>query len=155
MSAERTFTIRQLCREFAVTPRALRFYEDKGLLSPTRSGMNRVYSPRDRARLLLILRGKRVGFSLSEIREMLDLYDEDDIHVTQMATSITRFRKRIVELEAQKVEIGLAIEGLRTTCSAVEARLGELRPDLLKSAIEAADLPVPGDRKDALSGPHR
>ena len=161
MTADRTFTIRQLCREFAVTPRALRFYEDKGLLSPSRNGMNRVYSPRDRARLLLILRGKRVGFSLSEIREMLDLYDEDDVHVTQMATSITRFRKRIVAesgvlaLEAQREEIGLAIEGLRTTCSTVEARLGELRPDLLKSAIEAADIPSPGDRKDALSGPNR
>ena len=155
MTADRTFTIRQLCREFAVTPRALRFYEDKGLLSPTRNGMNRVYSPRDRARLLLILRGKRVGFSLSEIREMLDLYDEDDIHVTQMATSITRFRKRIVELEAQKVEIGLAIEGLRTTCSTIEGRLGELRPDLLKNAIDAAEMAAPGDKKDALSGPNR
>jgi len=155
MSPDRTFTIRQLCREFAVTPRALRFYEDKGLLSPTRNGMNRVYSPRDRARLLLILRGKRVGFSLSEIREMLDLYDEDDIHVTQMATSITKFRKRIVELEAQRVEIELAIEGLRTTTSAVEARLGELRPDLLRAAIEAAAVVSPGDRKDGLSGANR
>ena len=69
---ERTFTIRQLCVELKVTPRALRFYEDKGLVSPARDGMNRVYDYRDRARLQLILRGKRVGFSLSDIREILD-----------------------------------------------------------------------------------
>ncbi len=135
---DRTYTIRQLCREFAVTPRALRFYEDKGLLSPGRNGMNRIYSPRDRARLVLILRGKSVGFSLGELREMLDLYDVDDVHVTQMAASITKFRKRIVALEAQRANIELAIEGLRTTTAAVETRLSELRPDLLQQAIEAA-----------------
>ena len=67
----RTYTIRQLCLEFKCTPRALRFYEDKGLLTPARDGMNRVYSYRDRARLQLILRGKRVGLSLSEIGEIL------------------------------------------------------------------------------------
>ena len=145
MSADRTYTIRQLCREFSVTPRALRFYEDKGLLNPGRNGMNRVYSPRDRARLVLVLRGKRVGFSLIEIGEMLDLYDEDEIHVTQMAASVTKFRKRIVELEAQRKDIELAIDGLRETCAAVEARLGELRPDLLKAATDAAPAP-PGDR---------
>ncbi len=75
---ERTYTIRQLCIEFKVTPRALRFYEDKGLLSPAREGLNRVYNYRDRARLTLILRGKRVGLSLSEIREILDLYKLGD-----------------------------------------------------------------------------
>jgi len=75
---ERTFTIRNLCNEFKATPRALRFYEDKGLLSPAREGLNRVYSHKDRVRLQLILRGKRVGLSLSEIRELLDLYDEND-----------------------------------------------------------------------------
>lgn len=153
MNSDRTFTIRQLCREFGVTPRALRFYEDKGLLSPGRSGMNRVYSPRDRARLLLIQRGKRVGFSLAEIRDMLDLYDEDDIHATQMAASVTKFRKRIVELEAQRVDIQLAIDGLHTALSAIEARLGELRPDLLKSAIGAVSSKPSGDTADAVQGP--
>jgi DNA-binding transcriptional MerR regulator len=74
----RTYTIRQLCLEFKCTPRALRFYEDKGLLNPARDGMNRVYSYRDRARLQLILRGKRVGLSLAEIGEILDLYDADE-----------------------------------------------------------------------------
>ena len=72
---ERTFTIRQLCNEFKATPRALRFYEDKGLLTPAREGLNRVYSHKDRVRLQLILRGKRVGLSLSEIRELIDMYE--------------------------------------------------------------------------------
>ena len=85
---ERTYTIRQLCREFDVTPRSLRFYEDKGLLSPGRQGVNRVYSHRDRGRLILILRGKLVGFSLNEIGEMLDLYDKDERHAAQMAAAL-------------------------------------------------------------------
>lgn len=75
----KTYTISELAREFQVTPRALRFYEDKGLLSPTRDGLNRVYSTRDRARLKLILQGKSVGFSLSDIREILDLYTLEGI----------------------------------------------------------------------------
>ena len=77
----RTYTITQLCDEFGVTARALRFYEDEGLISPQRIGLSRVYSWRDRARLAWILRGKRVGFSLSDIREMIDLYDVDDDRV--------------------------------------------------------------------------
>ena len=85
---ERTYTIRQLCVEFKVTARALRFYEDKGLLSPKRDGMNRVYGYRDRARLTLILRGKRVGLCLSEIREILDLYSADDNGAVQNARSL-------------------------------------------------------------------
>jgi DNA-binding transcriptional MerR regulator len=130
----RTFTIRQLCKEFEVTPRSLRFYEDKGLLNPSRNGMNRVYAPRDRARLQLILRGKRVGFSLAEIREMLDLYDKDETHAAQMAISVSKFRKRIAELQTQRIDIDLAIEGLKTTCTALEARLARVSPDLLPCA---------------------
>jgi DNA-binding transcriptional MerR regulator len=83
--AERTYTISQLAREFEVTPRALRFYEDKGLLTPRRDGMNRVYSHRDRAKLQLILRGKRVGLSLIEIKEILDLYKVDQRAQAQTA----------------------------------------------------------------------
>ena len=131
---DRTFTIRQLCAEFGVTPRSLRFYEDKGLLNPARDGLNRVYAVRDRARLQLILRGKRVGFSLAEIRDMLDLYDRDDMHKTQMATSVAKFRQRIVELEAQKRDIDLAIADLRAGCTDLEARLAEVRPERLPSA---------------------
>jgi DNA-binding transcriptional MerR regulator len=131
---ERTFTIRNLCVEFKVTPRALRFYEDKGLLYPAREGMNRVYNHRDRARLQLILRGKRVGLSLSEIREILDLYDENDGGAAQMAKSLKKFRERISALEAQREDIDGAIEQLRGGCERMERQLGEIRPDLLPQA---------------------
>ena len=130
----RTFTIRQLCLEFKCTPRALRFYEDKGLLSPARDGMNRVYSYKDRARLQLILRGKRVGLALAEIGEILDLYEVDDGGAQQAAKSLKKFRERIVALERQKVDIDGAIEQLRAGCEAMERRLTETRPDLLPRA---------------------
>ena len=133
---ERTFTIRQLCVEFKVTPRALRFYEDKGLLSPAREGLNRVYNHRDRARLILILRGKRVGLSLSEIREILDLYKIDDGGATQMAKSLKKFRERIVAFEAQREDVEHAIELLRDACAHFEGRLAKVRPDLLPQAAD-------------------
>jgi DNA-binding transcriptional MerR regulator len=133
---ERTFTIRNLCVEFRVTPRALRFYEDKGLLYPAREGLNRVYNHRDRARLQLILRGKRVGLSLSEIREILDLYDENDGGAAQMAKSLKKFRERILALEAQRDDIDGAIEQLRQGCDRMERQLTELRPDLLPRAAD-------------------
>ena len=133
---ERTFTIRNLCVEFRVTPRALRFYEDKGLLSPAREGLNRVYNHRDRARLQLILRGKRVGLSLSEIREILDLYDENDGGASQMAKSLKKFRERISALEAQREDIDGAIEQLRGGCDRMERQLSQIRPDLLPRAAD-------------------
>src|SRR5438067_9445770 len=104
---ERTFTIRQLCLEFKATPRALRFYEDKGLLAPARQGLNRIYSPRDRARLQLILRGKRVGLSLAELREILDLYELGDS--AQQAASLRKFREKVVALEQQRADLDKAI----------------------------------------------
>jgi DNA-binding transcriptional MerR regulator len=131
---DRAWTIRQLCREFAVTPRALRFYEDKGLLSPERRGASRIYSGRDRARLQLILRGKRVGFSLAEIAELLALYDRQDGGATQMAASLVRFRRRIEELRRQREDIAKAINELETGCAWMEERLAEVRPDLLPQA---------------------
>ena len=132
----RTFTIRQLCQEFRCTPRALRFYEDKGLLSPARDGMNRVYSYKDRARLQLILRGKRVGLALAEIGEILDLYEVGDGGAQQAARSLKKFRERIVALESQKLDIDNAIEELKAGCEAMEKRLAETRPDLLPRAQE-------------------
>ncbi|MBI1197611.1 MAG: MerR family transcriptional regulator [Phenylobacterium sp.] len=132
----RTYTIRQLCLEFKCTPRALRFYEDKGLLNPARDGMNRVYSYRDRARLQLILRGKRVGLSLSEIGEILDLYEADESGAQQAAKSLRKFRERIVALEQQKLDIDHAIEELQKGISAMEQRLAETRPDLLPRAVD-------------------
>jgi len=132
----RTYTIRQLCLEFKCTPRALRFYEDKGLLNPARDGMNRVYSYRDRGRLVLILRGKRVGLSLSEIGEILDLYEADDSGVQQAAKSLKKFRERIVALEQQKKDIDDAIAQLQGGIAAMEKRLSETRPDLLPRAAD-------------------
>lgn len=120
---ERNFTIRQLCVEFGCTPRALRFYEDKGLLAPARQGLNRVYSYRDRARLVLILRGKRVGLALAEIREILELYDRHDGGTTQNTLALAKFRKRIVALERQREDIDQAIEELRTACDRLESVL--------------------------------
>jgi DNA-binding transcriptional MerR regulator len=108
-----TFTITDLAGEFNVTPRAIRFYEDKKLLRPVRQGLNRVYSRRDRARLMLILRGKRLGFSLSEIREMLDLYDLGDGQVEQLRMTLKRSRERLTVLESQRRDINEAIRGLK------------------------------------------
>lgn len=125
----RTYSIRQLCLEFTCTPRALRFYEDKGLLTPARDGMNRVYTYRDRARLQLILRGKRVGLSLSEIREILDLYEADDTGAQQAATSLRKFSHRIVALKQQKIDIDQAIAQLQQGIADMQARLAAARPE--------------------------
>ena len=131
---ERVWSIRQLCREFDVTPRALRFYEDKGLLGPERRGTSRIYSGRDRARLQLILRGKRVGFSLAEVADLLALYDREDGGATQMAASLGKFRERIEQLRRQREDIANAINELETGCAWIEERLAEVRPDLLPQA---------------------
>lgn len=107
-----SFGIADLCAEFGVTPRALRFYEDEQLIAPERRGTQRIYSHRDRARLAWILRGKRVGFSLGEIREMIDLYDLGDGRRTQREVAIARCRDRIALLEGQKRDIDAAIAEL-------------------------------------------
>ncbi len=130
----RTYSIRQLCREFGVTARALRFYEDKGLLAPARKGQTRVFSARDRARLKLIVQGKNVGFSLIEIREMLDLYDRKDGNAQQLAVSLKKFRGQVEALKQQREAVDAAIETLTTGCAWIEKRLTEFRPDLLPQA---------------------
>ena len=124
----RTYTIRQLCQEFDCTPRALRFYEDKGLLSPERDGMNRVYSYRDRARVKLILGGKRIHLALAEIRELIDLYDADETGLQQAEKSLRKFEQRMVELEAQKVEIDQALSLLKMGCERMQQRLAAAAP---------------------------
>jgi len=120
---DRTYTISQLAREFEVTPRALRFYEDKGLLTPRREGMNRVYSHRDRGRLQLILRGKRVGLSLIEIKEILDLYKVDQR--AQAQTALKSYRARVIALEAQREDIDAAIEVLTDSITKLEEFLAK------------------------------
>ncbi|ADZ71662.1 MerR family transcriptional regulator [Polymorphum gilvum] len=117
------FTIGDLAKEFGVTLRTLRFYEDRGLLNPKRDGMNRVYNRRDRARLKLVVMGKRVGFSLTEIRDMLDLYDLRDGQVTQLRVALSRFSEQIAVLETQRKDIEQAIEELSRTVEIVSGML--------------------------------
>ncbi|MCB4379454.1 MerR family DNA-binding transcriptional regulator [Synechococcus sp. MU1644] len=106
-------TIRQMCEAFDVTPRTLRFYEAKELLSPIRQGQRRLFTRRDRARLKLILRGKRFGFSLEEIRQLLDLYDMGDQQQTQLARTYDIARDRLADMERQRDELTEAIDDLR------------------------------------------
>lgn len=117
------FSISDLSTEFGVTARALRFYEDEGLISPERRGTARIYSHRDRARLAWILRGKRVGFSLGEIRELLDLYDIGDGRRAQRSATIARCRDRIALLDAQKHDIDAAIAELSQFIALIEPGL--------------------------------
>ncbi|MCC2113582.1 MAG: MerR family DNA-binding transcriptional regulator [Hyphomicrobiales bacterium] len=125
MPSKAIFTIGDLAREFDITLRTLRFYEDRGLLNPRRQGQQRLYSRRDRARLDLILRGKRVGFSLNEIKEMLDLYDLRDGQVTQMRVALGKFQDRISALRRQKQDIEEAIVELERTVEIVGGILRE------------------------------
>ena len=131
---DRSWTLRQLCDEFGVTPRALRFYEDRQLLDPARRGQARVYGARDRARVRLIVRGRRVGFSLAELRDLLDLYDERDGGAAQMAASLPKFRERIAALREQRDDVDHSIAVLEEGCARLEARLAQVRPDLLPQA---------------------
>ena len=108
-----TMTIREMCDAFDVTPRTLRFYEAKELLFPIREGQKRLFTKRDRARLKLILRGKRFGFSLEEIRQLLDLYYMDDQQKTQIERTYAIARERLADMEAQRDELTETINDLR------------------------------------------
>jgi DNA-binding transcriptional MerR regulator len=99
--SHRTYTITELTQMFDITPRTLRYYEEVGLIHPERRGVHRIYNDRDRVRLQLILRGKRLGFSVPEIADMLSLYDADPTEVTQLRDVIRRGDQKLLEVEAQ------------------------------------------------------
>jgi DNA-binding transcriptional MerR regulator len=123
---EQLMTIRQMCEAFDVTPRTLRFYEQKELLSPIREGTKRLFTRRDRARLKLILRGKRFGFSLEEIRQLLDLYYEGDQQVAQLTKTHELARKHLADMRRQRDELDEAIGDLEGQLDWVQRRLSEL-----------------------------
>jgi DNA-binding transcriptional MerR regulator len=122
---DQTYSISELCREFDITPRTLRFYEQKGLLAPARRGWTRIFNYRDRARLQLILRGKRVGFSLDDIKEILDLYNLKDGQLTQLQVASVKMRERLEALRNQRVELEQTIGDLERTCGIVDGMLKE------------------------------
>jgi DNA-binding transcriptional MerR regulator len=125
MSGNQEFSIGEMCDSFGVTARALRFYEDEQLIAPERRGTARIYSERDRARLTWILRGKRVGFSLNDIREMLDLYDLGDRQQTQLRVTLERCRERIDALRRQKDDIDTTIAELGEFVAQLSQTLGD------------------------------
>lgn len=106
-------TIRQMCDAFDVTPRTLRFYEAKELIFPIRDGQKRLYTRRDRGRLKLILRGKRFGFALEEMRQLLNLYDRGDAQEEQLKRTYAAARERLAQMEQQRDELTEAIDELR------------------------------------------
>ena len=112
-SSKPLFSIGEMCDAYGVTARALRFYEDEGLIAPERRGTQRLYSERDRARVAWVLRGKRTGFSLAEIRELLDLYDLGDQRRTQKLMALEKCREKIVTLERQRSDIDATITELK------------------------------------------
>lgn len=121
--SEDLMTIRQMCDAFDVTPRTLRFYEARELIFPQRRGQHRLYDRRDRARLILILRGKRFGFSLEQIRQLLQLYEPGGTNRAQIAATIGVGRDRLADMERQYAELSEAIADLRQQISDAEGRL--------------------------------
>ena len=128
--SDQLMTIREMCAAFGVTPRTLRFYESKELLFPVREGQKRLFTKRDRARLKLILRGKRFGFSLEEIRQLLDLYDMDDQQITQLTRTYDIAKDRLADMERQRAELDEAIAELKEQLDWGAQMIGALkRPD--------------------------
>ena len=119
------YSIGELCDEFAVTARALRFYEDEALIAPERRGTQRLYTERDRARLAWILRGKRVGLSLADIKELLDLYDIGDDRRTQRLKTIERCQGQVDKLKRQRIDIDATIKELEDFIALVKAQTAE------------------------------
>lgn len=123
--SERFYTVTELAAELGTTPRAVRFYETKGLLAPKRAGSTRVYTHRDRARLVLIQRGKRLGFSLADIKEYLDLYVVDTTQTEQLRLLRDKVTARMAALQAQRADIDQTLGELGDIKATVDATLGD------------------------------
>jgi DNA-binding transcriptional MerR regulator len=134
MERGRLFTVTELAKDLGMTARAIRFYEDKGLIAPQRAGTTRVYSGRDRARMVLILRGKRLGFSLNAIKEYLDLYDQDLTQHKQLRLLLTAVSKRREQLLAQREAIDEALSELDDIAAQTEAALKTPAPRAKRAA---------------------
>lgn len=147
---EPLYTVGELATELEATPRALRFYEDRGLLQPRRIGQNRVYSHRDRARLILILRGKRLGFSLAEIGEWLALYDADPLQIEQTRHLARRIEARLARLERQRHDLEATIGELGRIRAEIAAHLAAVRAHETSPGLDRwlvrADEPQPTNR---------
>ncbi len=121
-----TFSISELAREFDVTPRTIRYYESEGLLSPARQGQRRIYSPRDRVTLALILRGKRLGFSLAEAKEIIELYDAPQGEAGQLRLLLDKLADKRLELEAKRRDAESALASMDEYAARCRARLEQL-----------------------------
>jgi DNA-binding transcriptional MerR regulator len=126
-SANRTYAIGELAREFGITSRTLRLYEEEGLLDPQRDGTRRIYNERNRVRLRLILRGKRLGWSLSEIRESFDLYDSSLGEQAQLELMLSKLEQRRETLIAQRQDIDHALQDLQRVEADARQSLREIR----------------------------
>ena len=131
--SETYMTIREMCDAFDVTPRTLRFYEAKELIFPLRQGTKRLFTKRDRARLTLILRGKRFGFSLEDLRQLLDLYDPQGRNLEQLSAAHGLARKRLEQMKKQRADLDIAIAEL-----ADQLKWGEAEIEKLKNTAHAA-----------------
>ncbi len=128
---ETTYTIGELAREFDITPRSIRFYEEQGLLSPMRTGQNRIYNNKDRVRLKLILRGKRLGFSLAEVKTLFELYDTNPNSALQLETMLQLTEQKRAILRQQLDDITMLMSEL----DEVEARCREELTDLQRGKL--------------------
>ncbi len=122
-----TYGIAELAREFGVTARTIRHYEDEGLIAPLRDGQRRVYRPRDRTRLRLILRGRRLGFALAEVREIVDLYDAPPGEAGQLDLLLAKIAGRRAELEAKRADLEATLADLETVSKNCRKRLREMK----------------------------
>jgi len=139
VAADGLYSVTQLGNDLGVTARTIRFYEAKGLIAPQRAGNNRVYTSRDRARMILILRGKKLGFTLREIKEYLDLYDADPTHAKQIRLLLKAVRSRIVQLEEQRVALHDALAELRTVEAEAQTALESLEVARKEPPLKSID----------------